>query len=215
MGGPVPKQFIRLLGKPVIQWTMELFDSVRSVHEIVVVAPPRHQEEVERLVHRSRLRKVSHVVAGGKERQDSVWNGLHAFDRKPDIVLVHDAVRPVVSTRVIQDVIKKAVIHRAAVVGVRVRDTIKEERHKGVRLHTLARNRLWAVQTPQGFWFDVLLKAHREARHSGYVGTDDASLVERVLVPVWVVEGDYTNLKITTRVDLVLAKLYMKRPKGG
>lgn len=211
MRGKLPKQFLSLNGMPVIERTIALFQSLKSVNEIVIVAPDDYLGRTRRIVLRGKYEKVSHIVAGGKRRQDSVWKGLNSFDQKPDIVLVHDAVRPLVTPQVVQEVLREARKHRAAVVGVHVNDTIKVERKMGFYAETLDRSMLWAVQTPQGFTFDLLVKAHKAAQISGFGGTDEASLVERLNVPVRRVEGDWRNIKITTRGDLELAKLVLRR----
>jgi 2-C-methyl-D-erythritol 4-phosphate cytidylyltransferase len=132
--------------------------------------------------------------------------GLDAFLRPPDIVLVHDAVRPFVTRHVVREVIRKAGEFGGAMAGVRVTDTIKEGNRHGIVLRTVTRQGLWAAQTPQGFRFPILLRAHREAARAGFVGTDEASLVERLGHPVVLVEGDAANLKITTPADLKTAK---------
>jgi 2-C-methyl-D-erythritol 4-phosphate cytidylyltransferase len=155
--------------------------------------------------------KLLGIVEGGKERQDSVWNGLHAFVGRPEIVLVHDAVRPLIEEPTIRSVIAAATAFGAAVVGVRVNDTLKEEGKKGFSTRTVDRRILWGVQTPQGFSYDLLMTAHKRARRTRFLGTDEAALVERMNVPVRIVPGDPRNLKITTRADLQLAEFYLKK----
>jgi len=181
-----------------------------EIGAIVVVVPAAHLARTKALITRAGIRKVVAIVPGGKERQSSVRAGLESFPRQPSIVLVHDAVRPFVRRKVVRNVILAARRYDAAVVGVRVTDTIKEADDRGFYARTLARDRLWAVQTPQGFKFDLLLSAHREAAGKKFIGTDEASLVERVGIRVRIVEGDYDNLKITTREDLKIAKFRVK-----
>ena len=210
-GGPIPKQFLRLRGASILQRTVGLFASLRSVGEIVIVVPAGYVQKTERLFSRWGQGKVASVVKGGRTRQDSVWNGLRSFRSNPGIVLVHDAVRPLVARRYVEKVIKQSRAHGAAVLGVRMKDTIKLEGRRGYYAHTLDRRKLWAVQTPQGFRFDILMKAHRKAQRDRFLGTDEASLVERMNVPVRIVEGDYRNIKITTAEDLRIAKTLMRR----
>jgi 2-C-methyl-D-erythritol 4-phosphate cytidylyltransferase len=205
----LPKQLLLLRGKPILQRTIEVFESVDNVHEIVVVVPEDQTRRAEQLVTKAGLRKVSHVVVGGRERQHSVRNGLLSFDQEPDIVLVHDAVRPLVSVEIIKLIITQSEKHGAAVVGVRVKDTVKSEAG-GFYKKTLDRSKLWAVQTPQGFRYEILKRAHVAAQRSAFLGTDDASLVERLRVPVKVVEGDYQNIKITTADDMKIAKVFLR-----
>ncbi|MDH3252112.1 MAG: 2-C-methyl-D-erythritol 4-phosphate cytidylyltransferase, partial [Ignavibacteria bacterium] len=119
--------------------------------------------------------------------------------------------RPLIRREIIRNVIRESVQHRAAVVGVRVKDTIKMEGTRGFYTKTLDRKDLWAVQTPQGFAFDLLLEGHRRAREDHYLGTDESCLVERLGVPVAIVEGDYRNIKITTKDDLEIARKWLKK----
>jgi 2-C-methyl-D-erythritol 4-phosphate cytidylyltransferase len=210
LGSRVPKQFLPLDGIPILQRTVVLFASMRSVDEIVITSPKEYFSRVRRLLGLLGCRKILSIVPGGKERQDSVWNGINGFISKPDIVLVHDAVRPLVSRKTVNEVIASATSYGAAVVGVRVQDTIKVEGKKGFYARTLDRTSLWAVQTPQGFAFDLLMRAHKAARRSGYLGTDEASLVERLNVPVRIVEGNRMNIKITAPIDLRLAEMLVK-----
>jgi len=210
-GGKLPKQFIRLQGETVLHRSIALFESLNAVHDIVVVAPARYVKRVQQIVRRDGFRKVSRVAAGGRERQESVWNGLNAFSRRPDIVLVHDAVRPFVTGGLVRKIIRQVIRYRATVVATRINDTVKVEGPAGFLTRTLERKHLWTVQTPQGFHYALLLDAHKAARRAGFVGTDEASLVERLGVPVRIVEGNERNLKITTRNDLELAKLFLKQ----
>ena len=210
MGLAERKQYIRVGGKPLLLHTLEAFDHIRAVKSIVVVVPAADVASVTAMVRRARAGNVHAVVPGGAERQDSVWCGLQAFATPPDIVLVHDAVRPLVAGRVIRAVARAAAAHQAAVVGVRVKDTIKVEEPSGFYARTIDRSALWAVQTPQGFRWELLLHAHRKAREDGFVGTDEASLVERLNLPVRIVEGDYDNIKVTTPEDLAICRFLMK-----
>jgi 2-C-methyl-D-erythritol 4-phosphate cytidylyltransferase len=205
----VPKQFLLLRRVPILIHSLRAFESIAAVKEIVVVVPQNQLRRTEELLSTWGTDKVSHVVVGGRERQHSVRNGLLSFNREPDIVLVHDAVRPLVSRKVIMQVIVGSATYGAAVVGVKVKDTIKIG-EQGVYRKTLDRSRLWAVQTPQGFRYELLMKAHQAAQRSAFIGTDEASLVERLKVLVRIVEGDDGNLKITTPADLKLAELLLK-----
>lgn len=213
MGGSTPKQFLRLGGVTVLQRTVAAFHAVRAVGVIILVVPPGSIARTRALVHRAGFLKVAGVVPGGRERQESVWNGLEACRGRAGLVLVHDAARPLVEARVINAVIRAAGRYGAAVAAVRVKDTIKVEagRRPGFFLRTLPREGLWSVQTPQGFRFDILWKAHRRARREGFTGTDEASLVERMGFPVRIVPGAERNMKITTPEDRKLAGLLLNR----
>lgn len=209
LGGAVPKQFQLLNGRPILHHALRAFDSLNQVKEIVVVVPADQVRRAEELVGKGKFRKVSHVVVGGSERQHSVRNGLLSFDEDPELVLVHDAVRPLVSRKVIEDVIAASKRYGAAVVGVRVKDTIKLE-SSGFYKTTLDRDKLWTVQTPQGFRFEILHRAHVAAQRAAFLGTDEASLVERLKTPVKIVEGEYSNIKITTADDVKFAEMLMR-----
>ena len=211
MGGKLPKQFLPLGGSSVLERTLAVFNAHPAVGEIVVVVPRSYLEKTAWMIHRGNLSKAKHVVAGGKDRQESVWNGLNSFGQAPRVVLIHDAVRPLVRTGVIDAVISQTRRHGAAAAGVKVKDTIKWEGRKGFFTKTLDRGRLWSIQTPQGFSYTLVHTAHKGARVSGYSGTDDAALVERLGRKVRIVEGDYDNIKITTAEDLAFAEMVLKR----
>lgn len=211
MGGTLPKQFRLLGGVPILVRTLQIFAGMREVGPIVVVVPRGYGARAGRIIAAAEVRKVVAVVAGGAQRQKSVRAGLEAFSPAPDIVLVHDAVRPFVSRQVVRRVIRKAVACGGAVVGVRLTDTIKMGNRAGYFVKTLARENLWAVQTPQGFRYPLLLRAHRRAEQAGFCGTDDGSLVERLGHRVCIVVGEKGNVKITTRRDLENAKMRVER----
>ena len=206
----MPKQFLRIEGRTILEHAVGVFDAHASVSEIIIVAPRRFCGMVAGIVRRGKFRKVSHVVAGGAERQESVRLGLAAFDRPPSVVLVHDGVRPLVGRRVIDAVIRAAERFGAAVVGTPVTDTIKVVKKGGIVGKTLSRRSLWAVQTPQGFRFRQYAKAHASARTARFLGTDDASLMERMGIPVKIVKGDVTNIKITTPNDLRVVRFLIE-----
>ena len=211
MGVGTPKQFLSLGGVPVLERTIAAFHSLKAVREIVLVVPAGCVPRTRALVRRAGFRKVAHVVEGGEERQSSVFNGLKSCSFRSGVVLVHDAVRPLVGRRTIMSVIRAAVRYGAAVAGMPVKDTIKIEsqKHPGFYARTLPREELWAVQTPQGFMFPLLWEAHRKVRSSGFIGTDDASLVERMGTPVRIVRGTESNIKITTPDDRKLALFFL------
>lgn len=206
LGGTTPKQFLKIGAYPIIAITVRAFDRLPRVGEIIVVVPPGQAARTRRILDAAGCRKVTALVEGGKERQDSVRIGLARITGEPAVVLVHDAVRPFVSRTVVEAVIRDAARYGAAVVGVRVKDTIKTEGEGGFYRETLPRHLLWAVQTPQGFDRHLIEKAHARALREGFIGTDDAMLVERMGLPVRIVEGEYGNVKITTREDLLAAR---------
>jgi 2-C-methyl-D-erythritol 4-phosphate cytidylyltransferase len=213
MGRSVPKQFLKAGKHPILVTAVKAFERIRLVRQIVVVVPRGYAEFTHRLLSRAGCARVSAVIEGGKERQDSVRQGLAMLTGEPDVVMVHDAVRPFVTRRVILQVASEAHRHGAAAVGVRVKDTIKQEGKPGFIRKTLPRQSLWAIQTPQGFRTSLLQNAHVKAFREHIQGTDDAMLVEKLGIPVRIVEGEYTNIKITTREDLVTARNRLKRRK--
>jgi 2-C-methyl-D-erythritol 4-phosphate cytidylyltransferase len=210
MGGRLPKQFLRLRGEPILLRSVRAFERILAVRQIIIAVPREHLERTQRLVQAGKCRKVTAIVVGGRERQDSVRIALEWIIGTPAIVLVHDAVRPMVSRQVIDEVVAAAWRWGAAVVGVRVKDTIKTEGNPGFYGKTLPRHLLWAVQTPQGFKTHLIVQAHRSAHRAGYLGTDDAALVERLRIPVRIVEGSPKNLKITTKDDFEVAGLWLR-----
>ena len=200
------KQFALLRGKSVLERSLEAFAAHPEVDEIVLVLPT----DEDGIRYRKRGGKVVAVVPGGERRQDSVVRGLERLDSGPaDIVLVHDAVRPLVSEEVISRVIAKARECGAAVAAVPVEDTIKEAAG-GVVVRTLERQNLQRVQTPQAFAREVLERALRKAREDEFYGTDEAALVERTGHLVAVVSGDRRNIKITTAADLKIAEALLE-----
>jgi 2-C-methyl-D-erythritol 4-phosphate cytidylyltransferase len=210
MGSRLPKQFLRLGGESVMLRSLRVFERIAAVRQIIIAVPHEHIQRTQRLVQNGKCRKVTAIVEGGQERQDSVRVALDWVVGSPDLVLIHDAVRPLVSLEVVKGVIEAAHRWGAAVVGVKVKDTIKTEGKRGFYGRTLPRHLLWAVQTPQGFKTHLIIKAHRQAHRAGFCGTDDASLVERMRIPVRIVEGSARNLKITTKDDLRIAELWLR-----
>lgn len=150
------------------------------------------------------------IVKGGKERQDSVYNGLLAVNEKADIVLTHDGARPFVKIESIENGIKGVIDHGACVIGVPVKDTIKVVTPLNDVHHTPKRSLLWAAQTPQCFWMSLLKKGYEMANQEGIVGTDDSSLVEKIGHPIKMIMGSYDNIKITTPEDLIIAESLLK-----
>ena len=203
-----PKQYLSLAGEPLLVHTLRILVQTRGMEGVILVAPGDRIAATRRLVDRHRVRKVLDVVAGGAERQESVWRGLHAVPSEVRWVVVHDAVRPFITPELVERVIAAGQRHGAATCGLEVRETVKRVRGAMVDA-TLDREGLWLIQTPQAFRRDLLCEAHDKARRDGFVGTDDAVLVERLGEPVAVVSGLARNLKITTPHDLRIARLWL------
>jgi 2-C-methyl-D-erythritol 4-phosphate cytidylyltransferase/2-C-methyl-D-erythritol 2,4-cyclodiphosphate synthase len=206
------KQYLLLDGVPVLVHTLRVFQQAKIIDEIVLVLPANDVASAQKkLINKYGLTKLKAVVAGGKERQDSVRNGLAAITQACNIVVIHDAVRPFVTTELIKKVVAAAKSFGAASVGVKAKDTIKETKKGNMVAATIPRQNLWLTQTPQAFKFDLLKKAYKAAYDKKFYGTDDASLVERIGSKVKMIDGSYENIKITTSEDLILAKALMKK----
>ncbi len=204
MGADVPKQFLLLGGKPILERTLGPFLACRDILEVVIAAPREHIAETERVAASLAPRKPVRVVEGGRERQESVRLGIAALACGADIVLVHDAVRPFITADLIESCIFGAARTGAVTVARPVKETIKTV-EDGMVTGTPDRSRYRIVQTPQAFRTGLITEAHERARAEGFLGTDDCMLVERLGHPVAVIEGDDTNIKITTPADLAAA----------
>jgi 2-C-methyl-D-erythritol 4-phosphate cytidylyltransferase len=201
-----PKQFASLGGKTVLDWCLEAFESHEEVDEVVLVV----KDEAKGKKYIQRYGKVSAVVRGGEKRQDSVLSGFQQLDPvQAEIVLVHDGVRPFIRSALISRVIQKARERGAAIPVIPVEDTIKIVEGEDVK-QTLDRERLFRVQTPQGFLYSTLKKALDKASQEGFYGTDEASLVERAGERVAVVQGDVRNIKVTTPEELKMVEVFFE-----
>lgn len=214
MNSKVQKQYLMLAGKPLIVYSLEAFEQ-SPVDEIVLVAGEGEKDYVRRnILEPGRFQKITAVVEGGKERYHSVYAGLQAL-KSCDYVLIHDGARPLVSNEIICRTIRGAMDYKACAAGVPVKDTIKEADDSGFAAKTLDRGRLWQIQTPQAFAYPLIREAYdwimeRESRQIGI--TDDAMVLESYGgCPVRLVEGSYTNLKVTTPEDMVVAGALLER----
>jgi 2-C-methyl-D-erythritol 4-phosphate cytidylyltransferase len=211
MQGSLSKQYLLLNGIPVLVHTLKVFQRSPMVHDIFLVVPPGDIELVKQtIIQKHGISKVRQVLPGGKERQNSVKNGLDAVGDEYDIVVIHDGVRPFISEELLHLAILEASREAAVTLGVPVKDTVKVVGQDGEIMETVSRDHLWLTQTPQAFKREVIIKAYRLAFMDHYTGTDDAGLVERIGVPVKMVHGSYENIKITTKDDLLLAERFMK-----
>ena len=198
----INKQFIKLEGKEIIAYTIEKFYNNSNIEDIVVVVKEDESEFFKKEILDKYNFKNVKIAYGGNERQDSVYNGLKLLDEKCDVVLIHDGARPFVSDKIIDKSIEEAKEHKAIVVGVPVKDTIKVIDNDKNIVDTPNRSVLWAVQTPQTFDYNILIDAYKDAFKNKFYGTDDAMLVERIGYKVKMLEGSYNNIKITTQEDL-------------
>ncbi len=209
-GGDLPKQYIVLAGIPVLARTLMAFEQAACVQAIVVAAHPDYAAQVQNMAEQYGISKLCACVPGGTERQHSIVNALAVEAvRACDIVLVHDAVRPFVDEVLINAVVAAARTFGAAIPGLVPKDTIKEVDAANSIVCTHHRAMLRAVQTPQGFRRELLDTAYQRAGAEEFLGTDDASVVERAGHTVHVVDGREENIKITTPVDMKLAELLL------
>ena len=216
MGGSIPKQFLALGGEPLIIQSLLALQTATVVDQIILAVPSADIDYCKReIVTKHRFTKVTKVVAGGAERQDSVRHALAEVPSDTEIVLVHDAVRPFLTQGMIDEVVAAARKHGAAIVALPMRDTVKQVRPDGMIERTVDRAPLWLAQTPQAFRRDWIEEAHRKAHAEGVRATDDAFLVEWLGQAVAVVEGSGENIKVTRPEDLVIGEAILaSRMKG-
>lgn len=212
MGTDVRKPFIMIGEKPVFFYTLEQFYKLKRVKEIIFVVNKEDLSTViEKWSDELKTYKVTKIIAGGERRQDSVYQGLSRLDSDTKIVLIHDAVRPLVKKDEIEAVIKRTEEKGAAILASPMKLTVKKVNSSLEIIETVPRNDLWMAQTPQGFKRDLILKAYEKIKDTKAELTDDAEVVERAGHTVEVVPGSYDNIKITTREDLRLAELLLAK----
>ncbi len=210
MGTETPKPFLSLGHKPILWYTINAFAQVESVSQIIIPTSIEWVEMVENICSTIPNQEIQFtVIIGGSERQFSINNGLDHVIQVIDLVAVHDAVRPFISTELIKKTCAEATKFGGAIVGVPAKDTIKKVNAGLVIESTPDRSVLWQAQTPQIFRKQLLMDAYESATKDSFVGTDDASLVERIGGVVKLVEGDRENLKITYPVDLKIAEMIL------
>jgi 2-C-methyl-D-erythritol 4-phosphate cytidylyltransferase len=208
-GGGTNKTFVTLGGRPLLLWALETLNAAPEVREIIPVIKEADMEYAIDLLERHSIPKVKRIAPGGEERQDSVYHGLNLIDDNKCIVLVHDGVRPLIDPAVIGAAARQLKDCDGVVVGVPVKDTIKEASGGEVK-QTLARDRLWAVQTPQLFPCKTIREAYSRAMKESFYSTDDSALVEKYGGRVRIVMGSYANIKVTTPEDLMIAELFLR-----
>jgi 2-C-methyl-D-erythritol 4-phosphate cytidylyltransferase len=217
MGGSVPKQFLALGGQPLILHSLRVFQASSVIEEVILAVPLNEMDYcLKEIVAKHRFTKVTKVVPGGHERQDSVRHALEAVHDDVDVVLVHDAVRPFLTEHMVEEVVKAARAKGAAIIALPMKDTVKQVGADHVIERTVDRQSLWLAQTPQAFRRDWLLAAHRKAHAEGIRATDDAYLIEWAGHPVSVVEGSGENIKVTRPEDMVIGEaiLTSRRSRG-
>ncbi|XP_071729795.1 2-C-methyl-D-erythritol 4-phosphate cytidylyltransferase, chloroplastic-like [Rutidosis leptorrhynchoides] len=204
MGASMPKQYLPLLGQPIALYSFYIFSKMPEVKEIVVVCDPSYQDIFEDA--RETINVDLKFALPGKERQDSVYSGLQTIDSKSELVCIHDSARPLVTSNDVEKVLKDGLRVGASVLGVPAKATIKEGNSESFVVKTLDRKTLWEMQTPQVIKPELLKKGFELVNREGLEVTDDVSIVEHLKHPVYITEGSYTNIKVTTPDDLLLAE---------
>lgn len=207
MNDKLRKQYILLAGRPILAYSVLAFDACDLIDCIILVVPKKDIDYCWKdIVAPLNLCKKINLVSGGEKRQDSVYNGLMAVDKNAaEIVVIHDGVRPFVSHEQIAACITGAKEYGACILAIHADDTLKQVDRSGFICNTLERDDILLAQTPQAFQYDLIIKAHENARREGFTGTDDASLVERLGENIKIIYGSKQNIKITNREDLVFA----------
>ena len=214
MGSSIAKQYLPILSVPVIVHTLNFFEDCSQIDEIILVVNKDETEKIrQEIVENYAFKKVKHVVGGGHERQNSVFNGLKALLPGGHLVVVHDGVRPLLNETLLSQVLEAGKEFGAATLATPVKETIKEINREGFVTKTLNRDNLWSVQTPQVFHWDILWPAMQKAMVCGFSATDEAGIVEWDGKQVKIIQGDYENIKITTPDDLERVRLIMERKK--
>jgi len=212
MNSAVSKQFLFIGGKPILAYTVDAFEKSSLIDQVILVINESDIKKCKKnIVNRYRYKKVREIIPGGEKRQDSVLNGLKALPSDTDLVAIHDGARFLVTPEIIDRAVKAAHNSNGVVVAIPVQDTIKESNSSKVISKTFNRDRLWAAQTPQVFPYSIIMEAHLKAKETGFIGTDDASLVENLGYKVDLVKGSVENIKITTNFDLIIAETILHK----
>jgi 2-C-methyl-D-erythritol 4-phosphate cytidylyltransferase len=216
--GNISKQFMNIYGKPILAHTVSAFQKSSKIKEIYISVPKDNIEFCRKnIIDKYAFDKVEKIVAGGSSRQESVYNALVEVPPDTKIVAIHDGVRPLITPGEIDLLVntlvrenKKDSSVKGVIMAASARETIKMIRESSID-KTISRDKIWHAQTPQVFFYNIILKAHNKARKDGFTGTDDACLVERMNYKVNIVRGRHENIKITTPIDLFLAELIITK----
>lgn len=215
MGADRNKQFLELGGVPILARTLQIFEKSHLIDDIVIVTNASEKQIIQNLCKEYNITKCTGIATGGVTRQDSVRNALSllsgSMPGNDGLVLIHDGARPFVSEEVIKRCIDGLKYHHACGAGVRVKDTIKQVREDGRIMNTPPRKELWAIQTPQAFLFSLIEKLHNRAFADSLSFTDDCAVAEYYGISVYMVEGEYQNIKITTQEDLLYGEVLLNK----
>ena len=204
-GGEIPKQFCRLLQKPLLHYALDVFEAMAEINSIIVVVPPEYAQMLQVRMDLKPFRKIRAVVGGGEIRQASVMKGLSVLPEETDFVVIHDGARPFPPAEETRKALHLARESGAAILALPISDTVKRGDASGLVLETLDRRGLWQVQTPQVFRKDLILRAYQKVLEKDLLVTDDAAAVELLGEPVRLVRGSTSNIKITVREDFDIA----------
>lgn len=214
MGSERNKLLLTLMDKPLLAWTLLAAEAARDISWIGIIGQPADEFDFKVILAQLSLSKPVQLIRGGETRQESVYNGLQALPTEAERVLIHDGARCLATPQLFERCAAVLLGCPGLVAAVPVKDTIKVVDETGVIQDTPDRRQLWAAQTPQGFEVKLLKQCHDQGRNSGWEVTDDAALFERCGLPVRIVEGEETNLKVTTPVDLAIAEFILRQRLG-
>jgi 2-C-methyl-D-erythritol 4-phosphate cytidylyltransferase len=214
MGSERNKLLLTLLGKPLLAWTLLAAEEARDISWIGIMGQIADQPDFKAIIAELSLSKPVQLILGGETRQESVYNGLQALPAAAERVLIHDGARCLATPQLLDRCAAALLDCPGLIAAVPVKDTIKVVDETGIIQDTPDRRQLWAAQTPQGFEVQLLKQCHNQGRNSGWQVTDDAALFERCGLPVRIVEGEETNLKVTTPVDLAIAEFILRQRLG-
>jgi 2-C-methyl-D-erythritol 4-phosphate cytidylyltransferase len=214
MGSERNKLLLTLLDKPLLAWTLLAAEEARDISWIGIMGQIADQPDFKAILAELSLSKPVQLILGGETRQESVYNGLQALPAAAERVLIHDGARCLATPQLLERCAAALLDCPGLIAAVPVKDTIKVVDETGIIQDTPDRRQLWAAQTPQGFEVQLLKQCHNKGRDSGWEVTDDAALFERCGLPVRIVEGEETNLKVTTPVDLAIAEFILRQRLG-
>lgn len=214
MGSDRNKLLLPLLDRPILAWTLIAAATADSLSWIGIICQPIDRADIEAMVNQCGIKKPIQFIQGGDTRQASVFNGLQALPDEATHVLIHDGARCLATPALFDRCAQAALQTKGFIAAVPVKDTIKQVNGQGIIVNTPDRSQLWAAQTPQGFEIALLKQCHTKGQRQGWQVTDDAALLEKCGVPVSIVEGEETNLKVTTPMDLAIAQFILQRHKN-
>ena len=214
MGSDRNKLLLTVLGKPLLVWTLLAAEAAGDITWIGIIGQPADYPDFKTILADLSMTKPVQLIQGGETRQESVYNGLQALPTEAQRVLIHDGARCLATPQLLDRCAAVLLNCSGLVAGVPIKDTIKVVNETGIIQDTPDRRQLWAAQTPQGFEVQLLKQCHDQGRNSGWEVTDDAALFERCGLPVRIVEGEETNLKVTTPIDLAIAEFILHQRLG-